>query len=356
MVNPNGVGNNGAANGRPQAVMPNATKPLGGANGGATNGGSGYYDPLDDAHPLFGGVSAATADLPEDLQEETVAVDYKLSLEETYIDELLFKVVELGGSDLHLAVGKPPCVRVHGKVLELDEYEIIKPAIVQRMIYDILSDEQIQRYENDLELDFAYSAQNVARFRVNAFRDRTNVAAAMRVIPSVIPSASDLDLPPVILDLANRPRGLMLVTGPTGSGKSTTLAAVLNQINSQHDGHIITIEDPIEFVHPHRRCIVNQREVGVDTKSFAAALRSALREDPDTILVGEMRDNETIHLAITAAETGHLVFGTLHTNSAAESIDRMVGVFPPEQQEQIRTQLSQLRWLNNVLSNPSISQ
>lgn len=334
--NPNGIGSNGAGTMRPQAVMPNVTRPLG-ANGdsnGVTNGG---YDPLDDAHPLF----SSPGELPEDLMDETeAAVDYKLSLEEVYIDELLAKVVELGGSDLHLAVGKPPCVRVHGKVLELDEYEIIKPSVIQRMIYDILTDEQIQRYENELELDFAYTAQHVARFRVNAFRDRTNVAAAMRVIPSVIPSASDLNLPPVILDLANRPRGLMLVTGPTGSGKSTTLAAVIDQINRQHDGHILTIEDPIEFVHEHKRCVVNQREVGTDTKSFAAALRSALREDPDTILVGEMRDNETIHLAITAAETGHLVFGTLHTNSAAESVDRMVGVFPADQQEQIRTQLS----------------
>ena len=347
--NPNGIGNSGAGSARPQAVMPNVTRPLGanGAANNATNGvangatananNGGAYDPLDDVHPLF----SSPGELPEDLMDETERdVDYRMSLEETYIDELLTKVVALGGSDLHLAVDKPPCVRVHGKVLELDEYELIKPSVVQRMMYDILSDEQIQRFENDLELDFAYTAQHVARFRVNIFRDRTNVAAAMRVIPSVIPSASDLNLPPIILDLANRPRGLMLVTGPTGSGKSTTLAAVIDQINRQHDGHILTIEDPIEFVHQHKRCVVNQREVGTDTKSFSAALRSALREDPDTILVGEMRDNETIHLAITAAETGHLVFGTLHTNSAAESIDRMVGVFPSEQQEQIRTQLS----------------
>lgn len=324
--NPNGIGN-GAGNGRPQAVMPqpgaarpqavmpNVTRPLGangganGGNGAATNG-NGAYDPLADA-AFYG----AESELPEDLADEGAAADYRESLDETHIDDLLRKVFELGGSDLHLAVGRPPCVRVHGKVLELDEYEIVKPSVLQRLIYDILSDEQIQRFENELELDFAYTAQHVARFRVNAYRDRTNVAAAMRMIPSVIPSASDLNLPPVILDLANRPRGLMLVTGPTGSGKSTTLAAVIDQINRQHDGHILTIEDPIEFVHPHKRCVVHQREVGVDTKSFANALRAALREDPDTILVGEMRDNETIHLAITAAETGHLVFGTLHTNS-----------------------------------------
>jgi twitching motility protein PilT len=263
-----------------------------------------------------------------------------IELDEIHIDELLRKVVELKASDLHLAVGKPPCVRIHGKIKELAEYDLMKPSHTQSMIYDIISDEQIQRFENELELDFAYTAQGVARFRVNAYRDRTHVAAALRVIPSKIPSAEDINLPPVIMDLANRPRGLMLVTGPTGSGKSTTLAAVINTINQQHEGHILTIEDPVEFVHNHKKCVVNQREVGTDTKSFSNALRAALREDPDVILVGEMRDNETIHLAITAAETGHLVFGTLHTNSAAESVDRMVGVFPSEQQEQIRTQLS----------------
>jgi twitching motility protein PilT len=180
----------------------------------------------------------------------------------------------------------------------------------------------------------------VSRFRVNAYKDRGNVAAAMRVIPSKMPTPEELNLPPVIIDLAKRPRGLFLVTGPTGSGKSTTLAAIINFINMHDPGHILTIEDPIEFVHSHKMCVVNQREVGTDTRSFSNALRAALREDPDVILVGEMRDNETIHLAISAAETGHLVFGTLHTNSAAESVDRMVGVFPAEQQEQIRTQLS----------------
>ncbi len=314
---PNGIG------GRAQAVLPPGVRP-----NGLTNGSSG--DPLDDV----------IAQSERNNEDEYYDVVERESLEETHLDELLTKVVELGGSDLHLAVGKAPCVRRDGKILALDEYEDVRASVVQRMIYDILTDEQIQRFENDLELDFAYTAQHVARFRVNAFRDKTNVAAAMRVIPSKIPMATDLNLPPVIMDLAQRPRGLMLVTGPTGSGKSTTLAAVLNTINSTHDGHIITVEDPIEFVHNHKRCVVNQREVGTDTKTFSNALRAALREDPDVILVGEMRDNETIHLAITAAETGHLVFGTLHTNSAAESVDRMVGVFPADQQEQIRTQLS----------------
>jgi twitching motility protein PilT len=305
--NPNNIGN---GNVRPQAVRPQAVVPPGvgqpprptngqSGNGNVVDGASKSYDPLDFVHPLF----ADGAE--EEIEDEVPFV--KLSLDEVYIDELLTKTVELGCSDLHLAVGKPPCVRLHGKMRELDEYEIMRPAVIQRMIYDILTDEQIQRFENEHELDFAYTAQHVARFRVNAFRDRTHVAAAMRVIPSVIPSSTDLDLPPVILDLAERPRGLMLVTGPTGSGKSTTLAAVLDTINRNHDGHIITIEDPIEFVHPHKRCVVNQREVGSDTKSFSNALRSSLREDPDVILVGELRDNETIHLAITAAETGHLV-------------------------------------------------
>ncbi len=269
-----------------------------------------------------------------------VQEEEKISLEEVHIDELCAKVVEMGASDLHLAVGLPPCVRLHGSIKQLHEYETFEPRHTQRIIYDILTDEQIQRFENDLELDMAYTAQHVARFRVNAYRDKTNVAAALRVIPSKIPTPEDLNLPAVIIDLANRPRGLMLVTGPTGSGKSTTLAAVIDAINANHEGHILTIEDPIEFVHPHKKCVVNQREVGTDTRAFKNALRAALREDPDVILVGEMRDNETIHLAITAAETGHLVFGTLHTNSAAESVDRMVGVFPADQQEQIRTQLS----------------
>ena len=262
-------------------------------------------------------------------------------LDEVHLDELLQHVIDSKGSDLHVAVGKPPCVRVHGIVEEISAYEKLRAPVLQRMVYDVLSDEQIQRFENDLELDFAYTtADGAARFRVNIYKDKGYLAAAMRIIPTKIPDPEDLNLPAVIMELANRPRGLFLVTGPTGSGKSTTLAAVINRINKTHKGHIITIEDPIEFIHPHHKCVVNQREVGTDTRSFKNALRAAMREDPDVILVGEMRDNETIHLAITAAETGHLVLGTLHTNSAAESVDRMVGVFPAEQQEQVRTQLS----------------
>jgi twitching motility protein PilT len=273
--------------------------------------------------------------------EEPVVVVERLKLDEVHMDELLQHVITSKGSDLHLAVNRSPSIRVHGHVKELKQYEPFRGPVMQRIMYDILSDEQIQRFENDLELDFAYTtADGAARFRVNAYRDKGNVAAALRIIPTQMPNPDDLGLPPIILELAKRPRGLMLVTGPTGSGKSTTLAAVINKINMERDEHIITIEDPIEFVHEHKRCIVNQREVGTDTRSFKNALRASLREDPDVILVGEMRDLETIHLAVTAAETGHLVFGTLHTNSAAESVDRMVGVFPADQQEQIRTQLS----------------
>lgn len=298
----------------PQAIIPEAGEPYGDAQ-------------IKD-------VQAVPEALAQDETEE------KLSLDEVHLEELMAKVLETGSSDLHLSVGRPPCVRLNGKVYDLSEYEDFRPSVVQRMIYDVLTDEQIQRFENELELDFAYSAQNIARFRVNAYRDRSHVAAALRVIPTDIPTPEQLHLPAVVMELAERPRGLMLVTGPTGSGKSTTLAAVIDRINSTRDEHIITIEDPVEFVHNHKRCVVNQREVGQDTKSFKNALRAALRQDPDVILVGEMRDNETIHLAVTAAETGHLVFGTLHTNSAAESVDRMVGVFPADEQDQIRTQLS----------------
>jgi len=265
-------------------------------------------------------------------------------LTDVHLDELLELVVENEASDLHLAVGLPPILRIDGE-LKVTRYEPFDPPTLQRMVYDMLTDEQIQRFETNLELDCSYQMRKISRFRVNVYRDRGNVAAAYRRIPTRIPTIKELGLPPVIEDLARRPRGLLLVTGPTGSGKSTTLAAIINQINYERSEHIITIEDPIEYLHTHRKSIVNQRELGEDTLSFNGALRSALREDPDVILVGEMRDLETIALAITCAETGHLVMATLHTNSAHESIDRMIDVFPPEQQEQIRVQLA-----NNILA------
>ncbi len=260
-------------------------------------------------------------------------------VDEVHLDELLEIVVENNASDLHMCVGLPPMLRLDGELRPM-RYEKFTPPVVQRMIYDIMTDDQIQRFETELELDCSYQMRQIARFRVNVYRDKGNVAAALRLIPQDIPTISQLGLPPVTEDLANRPRGLLLVTGPTGSGKSTTLASIINQINLERSEHILTVEDPIEYLHTHRKSIINQRELGQDTLSFNAALRSALREDPDVILVGEMRDLETIQLAITCAETGHLVMATLHTNNAAESVDRMIDVFPADEQEQIRVQLA----------------
>ena len=260
-------------------------------------------------------------------------------LDDAHIDDLLRIVVEKGASDLHVCVGIPPILRVDGQLLPTN-YEKVDPQTSQRLIYDILTDEQIQRFETHFELDFSYSLARLSRFRVNAYRDRGNVAMAFRVIPARIPTLKELSLPPVLEELTRLPRGLILVTGPTGSGKSTSLAAMVNQINSERSVHILTIEDPIEYLHSHRFSVINQREVGQDTKTFANALRAALREDPDVILVGEMRDLETMQNAVSAAETGHLVFATLHTNSAATSVERIVDSFPPGQQEQVRLQLS----------------
>jgi twitching motility protein PilT len=266
------------------------------------------------------------------------------SLEDLHIDELLHVVVDRNCSDLHISPNVEPVIREDGALKRLN-YEKFTPQQTQRMLYEIISDEQIQRFETTLELDFSYQLPRRARFRVNLYRDRGAVAAAFRLISSRIPTCKELNLPPILEQLTERPRGLILVTGPTGSGKSTSLAAMINYINMNRAVHIITIEDPIEYLHPHKLSVINQRELGSDTKSFANALRACLREDPDVLLVGEMRDTETIALAITAAETGHLVFATLHTNNAAESIDRIIDVFPPGQQEQIRVQLS-----NNIVA------
>jgi len=261
------------------------------------------------------------------------------SLNEIHLDDLLTEMAGHGSSDLHLAVGIPPTIRKDGGLKKLN-YEPFKPIVLQRVIYDILNDEQIQRFEEQWELDISYYVQDLARFRVNIFKDRGNIAGAFRIIPVKTPTIEEMGLPKVLHDLVEKPRGLVLVTGPTGSGKSTTLAAMVHKINMERDHHIITIEDPVEFVHNHGKSIVNQREVGSDTKEFANALRAAMREDPDVILVGEMRDLETMQNAIRAAETGHLVFATLHTNSASSTVDRIVDSFPAEQQEQIRLMLS----------------
>jgi len=263
----------------------------------------------------------------------------KKPMQDVHIDELLDQLIELNGTDLHISQDVPPTVRVNGELSPLP-YENVAPLDVQQMMYGILTDEQIQRFESSWELDFAYALQKRARFRVNLYKDKGSVATAMRLIPFKVPTMESLGLPPIIEKLTHVRRGLILVTGPTGSGKSTTLASMLKHINDSRAEHILTIEDPIEYVHPPNLSIVHQRELGQDTKSFANALRAALREDPDIILVGEMRDLETISLAVSAAETGHLVFGTLHTNSAATSVDRIVDSFPSGDKDQIRLQLS----------------
>jgi len=254
--------------------------------------------------------------------------------------DLLLEVIDRRASDLHLSAGARPTVRVRGRLVALEEYPVLSPAQTREIVYSFLSNDQRQRLETDWQIDFAYQIPDRARFRVNAYFQRSAVGAALRLIPAELTSIDALGLPAVVHDLARRPRGLVLVTGPTGSGKSTSLAAIIDEINQTREDHIMTIEDPIEFLHGHKRCIVNQRELGSDATSFAAALKAALRQDPDVILVGEMRDLETISTALTAAETGHLVFATLHTQDAPQTIDRVIDVFPAHQQSQIRVQLS----------------
>ncbi len=258
------------------------------------------------------------------------------------IEVLLEEVVKKKASDLHLQVGLPPMLRVDGKLVSVSGADLLSDEAVETLIFAILDEDQKQILLKDKEFDFSFAFGDLGRFRVNAFHERGNLAAALRLIPNEILSIEQLGLPPIVSKFADYPRGLVLVTGPTGSGKSTTLAAMIHKINMERAEHIITIEDPIEYTHRSKRSVIVQREVHYDTYSFSAALRSALREDPDVVLIGEMRDLETIASAITIAETGHLVFATLHTNSAAQSIDRMIDVFPPHQQPQIRSQLSNI--------------
>lgn len=258
------------------------------------------------------------------------------------IEPLLEEVIKKKGSDLHIQVGLPPMIRVDSALLPAPGSTALTEETVEALIFSILDDDQKQILLKDKEYDFSFSFGDLGRFRVNAFHERGNLAAALRLIPTVIPSIEQLGLPDIVNKFAEFPRGLVLVTGPTGSGKSTSLAALINKINFEQSKHIITIEDPIEYTHTSKKSIIVQREVHYDTYSFSAALRSALREDPDVVLLGEMRDLETIASAVTIAETGHLVFATLHTNSASQSIDRMIDVFPPHQQSQVRAQLSNI--------------
>ncbi len=256
------------------------------------------------------------------------------------LDTMLTALVRSGGSDLHLTAGAPPTIRVHGTLRHLPEYDKLRPEDVRTLVRAAVNQEQWDRYVEGEELDFAYHIPALSRFRVSLYQQRGSCAAAFRAIPTVIRPLDELGVPESVARFAHLPRGLVLVTGPTGSGKTTTLASMIDLANRSRSGHILTIEDPIEFVHSHKRCLVNQREVGMDTRSFAMALRQALRQDPDIILVGELRDLETTSTALTAAETGHLVLATLHTQSATQTIDRIIDIFPPHQQHQVRSQLS----------------
>ncbi|HVK04111.1 MAG TPA: type IV pilus twitching motility protein PilT [Armatimonadaceae bacterium] len=262
-----------------------------------------------------------------------------LPLSETHIDDILRVSQQMRASDIHVTVDLPPMFRIDGK-LTPSRWEVVTPREAQRLVYDILSSEQIERFERTKELDFSYGVANVGRFRFNAYRQRGSVGFAMRAIPASIPSLEQLRLPSVLRDLTRKHSGLILVTGPTGSGKSTSIASMIDVINQERPCHIMTMEDPIEYLHTHKVAMVNQREIGQDTENFGNAIRAVLREDPDVILVGEMRDKETIAAALTLAETGHLVFGTLHTRNAPQTIDRVVDVFPSDQQDQIKVQLS----------------
>jgi twitching motility protein PilT len=269
------------------------------------------------------------------------------SVEHT-VDDLLRLLLDRSGSDLHLTVGSPPGMRIRGEIVPVENTKPLTPKDTQDLILALLSEEQRRRFDAELELDFAYSIPGLSRFRANVFQQRNSMGAVFRTIPLAIPTLAELSLPKVCQYLAERPRGLVLVTGPTGSGKSTTLAAMIDHINATRPVHIVTLEDPIEFMHRNKRAYVNQREIGADTRSFSSALRRVLRQDPDVILVGEMRDLETISAAITAAETGHLVLATLHTTGGPETVDRVIDVFPPHQQQQVRMQLSAT--LEGVLS------
>ena len=287
--------------------------------------------------PVQAVAPAAAATVP-DLAVRVGAED--TTEDSQFLSNLLLYVLEHGSSDLHMTVSARPTIRQHGHLVQLEDFEMLTPQMIQKTMYAIMSQKQREKFEEELELDFAYSLPGKARFRVNVYKQRDAVGAAFRLIPYEIKALEDLGVPPAVSNFAMLPRGFVLVTGPTGSGKSTTLAAVVDMANRNRADHIMTVEDPIEFLHEHKKCLINQREVGEDTWSFKNALKHVLRQDPDIILVGEMRDLETIEIALTAAETGHLVMATLHTQDAAQTIDRVIDVFPPSQQQQVRVMLS----------------
>lgn len=306
------------------------------AGGAAGLPGIRSYEPEPVAIPI----GAEPIRPPEDVRKVR-DLDRSQAGESYDIDDLLHRMLEKKGSDLHLSAGFHPAIRVHGDITPLTDFPLLTGAEIERLVYSMLSAEQNKRFGEALELDFAYNLVGASRFRVNVLKQKEQVGAVMRTIPYDIKPLEALGISPVLNDFAHYERGLVLVTGPTGSGKSTTLAAIVDKANRSRKDHILTIEDPVEFVHPHKQCIVNQREVGTDTHSFAEAMKHALREDPDIILVGELRDLETISLAISLAETGHLVFGTLHTQSAPQTISRIIDVFPADQQAMVQTQLAE---------------
>jgi len=313
---------------------PAALNMLGGL--GMLSDASGVQTTLTTKDFMSGELAAASF---EETASRSVVSGEMRELADVHIDELLKMTVQSGASDLHLSVGLPPMVRKDGKLVGLS-FEKMQERDTQRIVFDVLNNSQIEKFERTHELDFSYGVKGMGRFRFNVYRQRSSVGCAMRVIPNVVPSMEQLKLPAVMRSFTQKHSGLVLVTGPTGSGKSTTIASLIDIINTEREAHILTIEDPIEYLHSHKKSMVNQRELGTDTDSFTNALRASLREDPDVILVGEMRDLETISAAITLAETGHLVFATLHTRSAPATIDRIIDVFPAHQQEQVRVQLS----------------
>lgn len=327
----------------PPVASAGAPPPYPPSSGVATGGPSEPAAPA--APPAPSSRPSATAGAPQTVpgrgeRNSRIGLAQVVEANDLDLDSALRAMIAKGGSDLHLTSGAMPMARIDGSLVPLEDFDTLRPDSLQRTLYSILTERQRETFEDRLELDFAYAVRGVSRFRVNLYKQRDSIGAAFRVIPYEIKPLDQLGVPPVVANFAGMPRGLVLVTGPTGSGKSTTLAAIVDLANRTRSDHIMTVEDPIEFLHRHKRCLVNQREVGEDTHSFADALKHVLRQDPDIILVGEMRDLETISVALTAAETGHLVFGTLHTQDAAQTVDRVIDVFPAHQQDQIRTQLA----------------